>query len=268
MTAWAGDALRAGDRVRAWGPPIVVFVGGIVLWEFSLSALGVQQFLLPRPSIIVAALGEQAGLLGQATAYTLSEVVGGLVIGCSLGITAALAAARWQTARSALLPIGVAMSSIPIIAMAPIANIWFTSESAVSRMAIVAVLVFFPMMVNTVRGLTEVDPAALELMRASAASELQVLRKIRIPNALPFMFTGLKVATTLAVIGAVVGEYFGGPLAALGVYIQSEAYNFRYNNAWAAILIACLLGIGFYVIVLALERVLLPWHASSRESAT
>jgi NitT/TauT family transport system permease protein len=262
------SADRVVARLRAGGPPIAVFLAAIGLWEFSLAALGVKQFLLPRPSVIVSALGEQAGLLAQATAYTVSEVIGGLVIGCSLGVGAALAAARWQTARSALVPIGVAMSSIPIIAMAPITNIWFTSESAVSRMAIVAVLVFFPMMVNTIRGLTEVDPAVIELMRASAASELQIVRKIRVPNSLPFVFTGLKIATTLAVIGAVVGEYFGGPLAALGVYIQSEAYNFRYNNAWAAIVIACLLGIGFYVVVLTLERMLLPWHASSREQAT
>jgi NitT/TauT family transport system permease protein len=94
-----------------------------------------------------------------------------------------------------------------------------------------------------------------------------VLRKIRVPNALPFIFTGLKVATTLAVIGAIVGEYFGGPLRALGIYIKSEAYQFRYNHAWAAIIIACAMGIGLYVLVVALERVLLPWHASSRESA-
>jgi NitT/TauT family transport system permease protein len=260
---------RARDvaRLRGAGLPLLVFVGVLVLWEFSLAALGVQQFLLPRPSVIAGSLAEQGGLLAQAALYTATEVVGGLAIGCTLGIAAALAAARWRAARNALVPIGIAMSSIPIIAMAPITNIWFTSDAAASRMAIVAVLVFFPMLVNTIRGLTEVDPAALELMNACAASEAQILRKVRIPNALPFVFTGLKVATTLGVIGAVVGEYFGGPLAALGVYIQSEAYNFRYNHAWAAIVIACAMGIAFYVAVLVLERVLLPWHASSREVA-
>jgi NitT/TauT family transport system permease protein len=254
-------------RVRAVVPPLVVFVGVLVFWEFALAALDVKQFLLPRPSVIAGSLVDQADILGAATIYTATEVVGGLVIGCTLGILAAFAAARWRFAREALLPVGIGMSAIPIIAMAPIMNIWFTSESPVSRMAIVAVLIFFPMMVNTMRGLTSVDPASLELMAACAASEGQILRKVRIPNALPFVFTGLKVATTLAVIGAIVGEYFGGPLRALGIYIKSEAYQFRYNHAWAAILIACTMGIGLYVLVLVLERVLLPWHSSRREPA-
>lgn len=253
-------------RLRTAGPPLLVFVGVLALWEFSLAALGVQQFLLPRPSVIIASFADQGAILAQAALFTATEVLGGLVVGCTLGILAALASARWRAARSALVPIGVGMSSIPIIALAPITNIWFTSDAAASRIAIVAVLVFLPMMVNTIRGLTEVDPAALELMDACAASEIQILRKVRIPNALPFVLTGLKVATTLAVIGAVVGEYFGGPLAALGVYIQNEAYNFRYNHAWAAILIACGMGITFYVAVLVIERLVLPWHASSRET--
>jgi NitT/TauT family transport system permease protein len=254
-------------RLRTVLPPLIVFVGVLLVWEFALAALDVKQFLLPRPSVIAAALVDQADILSAATIYTATEVAGGLLAGCVLGIAAAFATARWRFAREALLPVGIGMSAIPIIAMAPIMNIWFTAESPVSRMAIVAVLIFFPMMINTMRGLTTVDPASLELMAACAASEGQILRKVRVPNALPYVFTGLKVATTLAVIGAIVGEYFGGPLRALGIYIKSEAYQFRYNHAWAAILIACAMGIGLYVLVLALERLLLPWHASSREAA-
>ena len=126
-------------------------------------------------------------------------------------------------------------------------------------------MTFFPTMINTVRGLTTVDPAALELMHSYAASQLTVLRKVRIPNALPFIFTALRITTTLSVIGAVVGEYFGGPQRALGIYITSEAGLFRYPNAWAAIVLACALGIVFYVVVLGFERMLLPWHATQRE---
>lgn len=251
-------------RLRGAVPSLFIFVAVLLVWEFGLAALSVKSFVLPRPTVILAALIDQADLLGRATLYTGGEVVGGLLIGCSLGVLAAFAAARWRTAREAFLPLGVAASSIPIIALAPLTNIWFTAESGNSRMAIVAVLTFFPMMINTMRGLTQVDPAALELMTACAASDGQILRKLRIPNALPYMFTGLKVSTTLAVIGAVVGEYFGGPLAALGVYIQSEAYNFRYNNAWAAILIACSMGVGFYALAIVAERVILPWHTSER----
>lgn len=255
-----------GSRLGQALPPLAVFVAVLVLWEFSLTALGVQQFLLPRPSVILRALVDQQANLSRGTVYTATEALGGLLAGSALGITAAFATSRWASARASLLPVAIAANSIPIIAMAPIANIWFGSDSPVSRMAIVAVMVFFPMLVNAVRGLTEVDPAALELMEASAASDWQTLRMVRIPNALPFVFTALKVATTLSVIGAVVGEYFGGPRYALGVYITSEAYVFRYMNAWAAILIASAMGIGSYLLVTALERLVLPWHAAQRQA--
>jgi NitT/TauT family transport system permease protein len=259
---------RWGGRLRGALPPLVVFIAVILFWEFSLAALGVQQFLLPRPSVILGALIDQQANLSRAVVYTASEALGGLAIGCLLGVAAAFATARWLTAREALLPVAIAANSIPIIAFAPITNIWFGSENPVSRMAIVALMVFFPVMVNTVRGLTQVDPAALELMQACAASDWQILRQVRVPNALPYLFTALKVATTLSVIGAVVGEYFGGPRYALGIYITSEAYVFRYSNAWAAIVIACALGIGFYLVVLAVERVALPWHVSNRQASS
>lgn len=253
-------------RIRGALPSIVVFVAVLVFWEFALAALDVKQFLLPRPSVIVAAFADQADILVAATLYTATEVVGGLLVGCTLGILAAFAAGRWAAARGALLPIGVGMSAIPIIAMAPIMNIWFSSESPVSRMAIVAVLVFFPMMVNTMRGLGGVDAGSLELMAACAASEGQVLRKIRVPNALPFIFTGLKVATTLAVIGAIVGEYFGGALNALGVLINTDAQIFQFQTAWAGILVASLLGIALYSAVVAAERGVLRWSPQQQDS--
>lgn len=273
MSAFAATGVAAAPASTAWRrrlrdaiPPAVVFVAFVLLWEFSLSALGVQQFLLPRPSVIVGALAAQQAVLVKGAVYTGTEVVGGLVIGSIAAFTAALITSRWSSARESILPVAIAANSIPIIALAPITNIWFGSTEQLSRMVIVAILVFFPMMVNTVRGLTQVEPSSIELMRASAASDWQILTKVRVPNALPFVLTGLKVATTLAVIGAVVGEYFGGPQYALGVFIKSEAYVFRYSNAWAAILIASLMGIGFYLLVLGLERILIPWHSSGRRT--
>jgi NitT/TauT family transport system permease protein len=247
-------------------PPAAVLVAFFLIWEVGLSLLGVQQFLLPRPTVIFRALLDQEGTLFKGTIYTATEAIGGLAIGSAIACAAALVTARWASARDTILPVAIAANSVPIIALAPIMNIWFGSDNQVSRMAIVAVIVFFPMMVNAVRGLTQVDPAAREMMRASAASEWQILFKLQIPNALPFVLTALKISTTLSVIGAVVGEYFGGPQYALGVYITSEAYVFRYQNAWAAILIASGLGIGFYLIVIAMERILLPWHASNRRA--
>jgi len=127
-------------------------------------------------------------------------------------------------------------------------------------------MVFFPIMVNAVRGLTLVDASAIELMRSYAASDWQVLRRLRIPNALPYILTAFRVATTLAVIGAVIGEYFGGPRQALGIYITGEATLFRFANAWAAILMACALGMFLYLVVLLVERIVIPWHASGARS--
>ena len=250
--------VRTGDLV----PVAIVFVVLIVLWEVSLGVLGVKQFLLPRPSVIFAALVSEWGTLVEGLRYTAVEAVGGLAIGSVLALITAFGTARWVFARETLVPVAIAANSMPIIAFAPITNNWFGSENPASRMTIVAVMVFFPIMVNAVRGLTNVDPAAIELMRSYAASDGQVLRRLRIPNALPYILTAFRVATTLAVIGAVIGEYFGGPRQALGIYITGEATLFRFANAWAAILMACALGIGLYLVVVLAERILLPWHAS------
>jgi NitT/TauT family transport system permease protein len=255
-----------GRRLRDAVPAVGVFVGVLVAWELVLGALGVQQFLIPRPSVIAAALIDQWPTLQKGLVFTATEALGGLVVGSVLALIAAAATSRWATARESLLPVAIAANSIPIIAFAPIANNWFSSESPASRMTIVALMTFFPMMINTVRGLTSVDAAALELMQSYAASEGSVLWKLRVPNALPYIFTALRVTTTLSVIGAVVGEYFGGPQSALGIYITSEAYVFRYPNAWAGIVLACALGIGFYLAVVAAERLVLPWYAVRRET--
>ncbi len=262
--AAAGRARRFRARLVDLLPALSVFVAVVLVWEVGLVVLGVKQFLLPRPSVIGGALVSEWQVLARGVVYTGLEALGGLALGVTLGVLAAFATARWATARETLMPLAVAASSVPIIALAPIMSAWFSSDSPAARIAIVTLMVFFPVLINTVRGLTEVDAAALELMDSYAAVPVQVLRKLRIPNALPYFFTGLKIAATLAVIGAVIGEYFGGPRYSLGIYITSEAYVFRYPNAWAAILLACLLGIAFYVAILVLERVLIPWHSSQR----
>jgi NitT/TauT family transport system permease protein len=253
-----------GSRLVDLLPPLTVFVAVVLVWEVGLVLLGVKQFLLPRPSAILEALVEEWPVLARGVVYTGLEALGGLALGVTLGIVAAFATARWATARETLMPLAVAASSVPIIALAPIMSAWFSSDSPAARVAIVTIMVFFPVLINTVRGLTDVDPSALELMHSYAAAPVQIVRKVRIPNALPFIFTGLKIAATLAVIGAVIGEYFGGPRYSLGIFITSEAYVFRYPNAWAAILLACLLGIGFYLTILVLERLFMPWHSSQR----
>jgi NitT/TauT family transport system permease protein len=143
-------------------------------------------------------------------------------------------------------------------------NNWFGVLSPLSKMMMAAVLVFFPVMVNVTRGLVQVEPGSLELMRSYAASEGTVLRKVRIPNALPFFFTALKLGATLSLIGAIVGEYFGGASLVLGRIIVQSASALRFDVTWAAILLGAVTGIVFYLVISAVERVVIPWHASVR----
>ena len=147
-------------------------------------------------------------------------------------------------------------------------NNWFGVLSPLSKMMMAAVLVFFPVMANVTRGLTQVEPSALELMRSYAASDNAILRKVRIPNALPYFFTALKLATTLALIGAIVGEYFGGASLVLGRIIVQSASSLKFDVTWGAILVAAIAGIVFYLIVAAVERVVIPWHASVRSETS
>jgi NitT/TauT family transport system permease protein len=257
MASSAAWRSRAGE----WLPPLVVFVAVLVLWEGLFLVLAVQSFLIPRPTLIWAALlQEWPTTLSRGIVFTASEALGGLAVGLLLGTLGGLATARWQTARETLVPIAAAASTIPIIAFAPITLNWFGFESVLPRITIVALMVFFPVLVNTVRGLTQVEPAALELMSSYAATDLEVLRKLRVPNALPYWFTALRIAVTLSVIGAVVGEFFGGPLYSLGIYVTNQTGSFRYPNAWAAIVLACALGIGLYLAAVAAERIVLPWQ--------
>lgn len=263
-----GGATQGAKRVAYYLPAIAVAAGGIVLWELVVRALDLRAFILPRPSAIVAALidnwsSDRYALLPSWQA-TVFEAVGGLAIGVTAGVLVAFAASRWVTARNTLLPIAIAANAIPIIAFAPLMNNWFGALSPLSKMMMAAVLVFFPVMANVTRGLVSVEPAALELMRSYAASEWTILRRVRLPNALPFFFTALKVATTLSLIGAIVGEYFGGSSLVIGRIIVQSASALRFDVTWAAILLAAATGIVFYLAVVALERLVMPWHASVR----
>lgn len=260
ITQWS----RGGSRLRYYMPTVIVFVSVVMLWEIVVRVLNIQQFLLPKPTSIASVFTERFDELVGIGLFTFREALGGFVIGCGLGIVVAVATARWTTANQALLPFAIAANSIPIIAFAPIMNTWFGLTNPLSKMAIVAVLVFFPTMINMVRGLTLVDAWSLELMRSYAASERQIFLALRLPNALPFLFSAFKVTSVLSMIGAVVSEYFGGPRAALGVFITQEAAMFRFDNAWAAIVIACVLGVSFYLFILFVERLAMPWHVSFR----
>jgi NitT/TauT family transport system permease protein len=255
---------RVRRYVREWLPALVVFVVGIALWEGAVRGFGIENFLLPAPSDIIGTLAEDGGELWDAAFFTFREALGGFAIGCSLGFLTAVVIARWRTLQAAVMPYAIAAGAVPIIAFAPITNNWFGVTGMTSKMVIAAILCFFPMLVNTTRGLTSVDPAAIELMRSYAADEMTIFRRVRLPNALPYIFTGLKVATVLAMIGAIVGDYFGGAPGALGVEIRRWVGIFAFDQAWAGIVLASVLGILFYGSVALVERLTMGWHPSMR----
>jgi NitT/TauT family transport system permease protein len=271
----AGRPARAKPGAGRWrrrfadsAPALLVFVGTIALWELVVRNIDVRGFPIPAPSQIVTALGdnwaEGRWSLGKGAAATLFEALGGLVIGTTLGVVLALVTARFASAREVFLPLAIGASAVPVIAFAPLMNNWFGVLNPLSKMMIVAVLVFFPVVVNVTRGLTQVEPAALELMRSYAASESTILRVVRIPNALPYFFTALKIGTTLSLIGAIVGEYFGGSNDVLGRIVVQSASALRFDVTWAAIVLASIVGIVLYLIVAGVERLAIPWHASIR----
>lgn len=258
---WTSPAALA-SLARRYLPALLVFGAVIVLWELATNWPGRRVF--PPPSAIVNAGLANGDLLRKATQATFFEAIGGLSIGTIAGLLVAFAASRWATARDVLLPIGIASSAIPIIAIAPILNNWFGVLNPLSKMMMAALLVFFPVLINVTRGLVDVQPASLELMRSYAASDGAVLRRLRIPNMLPFFFTALKVGTTLAFIGALVGEYFGGTSEVLGHVVLTSMSSGRLSLAWAGILIGSLAAIAAYLVVSLIERLAIPWHATLR----
>ena len=256
------DGLGAmiGRRGLDWAPAVVVLVAFVGLWEGIVKAAHVQRFLLPAPTAIWKAFSGNQGQLWHEGWVTFQEALGGFAIGCAAGILVAVLVARWDLVGSALMPYAIAANAIPIIAFAPITNAWFNPLTKTSHMVIASVLCFFPVFVNVVRGLRSVQPAQIELMRSYAVGEFTVFRLVRVPTALPFLFTALRIASVLAMIGAIVSEYYGGALDTLGANIQQDASLFQFEKAWAEIVIACILGIGFYLAVALVERLATRWQ--------
>ena len=254
-------------RLQMLVPPVAVGVGGLILWESALVILKPQAFVLPRPSVIAGKVVDQWSAIVTATSNTGFIAVTGLVAGAMLGIALAVLVSRFRIVSEAVTPVAVAVNAIPIIALAPIFNNWFGLLSPRSNQGIVVLLVFFPVFVNTVRGLTDVQRGHLDLMESYAASEWETLRRVRIPNALPYLFTALKIASSLAVIAAIVAEYFGGGQAALGQLIVQHAALSRYSSAWAGVVAGTLMGMSLYLVVVVLERRSIPWQTADRQES-
>ena len=247
-----------GKLTAAW-PPLAVGTALVLLWEGAVNAFKIKEFLLPKPSSIVVALVEEWPALRIAGWETGRIAVTGLVIGVVGGATLALVTTRFASLRESLTPFAIAINATPIVALAPIFNAWFGLTDPRSNQAVVVAVVFFPVFINTARGLTQVGTNHLELMRSYAASEWTILGRVRIPNAIPFFVTSLRLAAPLSVIAAIVAEYFGGPQNRIGPVITQNASFARYDNAWAAIVVASVIGLGLFALATMVERYATPW---------
>lgn len=264
VPALAARSWSVGRGLGRVAPPLIVAVAVLAGWELAIVVFDVREFLLPRPSTIASTLVAERTVLIDAARFTLRSVLGGLVLGAAAGSLIALATARFTIVTEASVALAAALNSMPIVAIAPITGQWFGVLEPSSKMAVVAAVVFFPVMINVTRGLTTVEPSQLELLRSYAASPRQVVLRARLPNALPYLFAGLKVASSLSVIAAIVSEYFGGPRKALGVYITQQTALSHYAEAWAAIVVASAVGLALFALVSLVERLVMPWHSSFR----
>jgi NitT/TauT family transport system permease protein len=268
MTAVAArHRTGAGAFLRRYLPAAAIFVAGIALWEAVVVVFEIERFLLPQPSRIARVFVDEFDVVVAAGWLTMRKAMAGFAIGAGAGATMALLTSRWPLIRDGAMPFAVAVNSTPIIALAPIMNNWFPITSIWPGAMVVALVVFFPVMINMVRGLSEVPAGSLELLDSYGAGPRQVLRKVRLPHSLPYLFSAFKVGTTLSIIAAVVSEYFGGSRENLGVYISQQAALFHFAEAWAAILVASFSGIVFYLALVLVERAVMPWHASVRDVA-
>ncbi|WP_236049062.1 ABC transporter permease [Paractinoplanes ovalisporus] len=246
--------------MKAVLPPVVFGVVAIALWELIVTAGRIAPFILPAPSAIWEQFLEQRQNIWEAALASGANALIGLVGGTVVGVLAAMVSSRFRPLADVSIPFAAVLNALPIIALAPILNNMFESTSSIPRRLVAGIIVFFPVFINTLRGLREVDPIHQELMHTYAASGWTFAVKVRLPGSLPHVFTGLRQASSLAVIAAVVAEYFGGLQNGLGSRITSAAAFTAYPRAWAFVVGACLLGLVFYLTTLLLERLAMPWR--------
>jgi len=237
----------------------------VVFWEILVRALDVPRVLLPAPSLVVGALFDHAPKLWGDFVQTVGKaVLIGWALGCGLGFAVAVAIDRMPFLQRGLLPVASLTSAIPLVGVAPIAVMWFGFDWP-SKAAVVVLMTFFPMLVSTLAGLQAAGKLERELMYSYAASYPRTLLALRLPAALPFIFGALKVNATLALIGAIVAEFFGSPTSGLGFRISTEAARMNMPLVWGAIVVAAVTGSVAYALLVALERRAAFWHPSVRE---
>ena len=244
--------------------PILFGVSIVILWESSVHAFNISFVILPAPSQVFVTFFTSLNILWIDFVQTfLKGALSGFLIGCSSAILIALLVDRFHFLERGLLPIGNLLSAMPIIGTAPILVAWFGFDWH-SKAAVVVAMVFFPMLINTVQGIKLSDRLYQDLMNTYSSSYFQTLIKLRLPAAMPFIFNGLKICSTLSLIGAIVAEFFGSPIKGMGFRISTEAGRFALDMVWAEIFVAAITGTLFYGVIALLEKIITHWHPSQR----
>ncbi|UTG97108.1 ABC transporter permease [Sinorhizobium meliloti] len=262
---FASDAANNAARVAV---PLLFGITILVLWEGIVRGFAVPSVLLPAPSMIWQRLINSLPTLAADFRQTfLKSVLTGYALGCGLGFVVAILIDRSPFLQKGLLPLGNFVSALPVIGVAPIMVMWFGFDWQ-SKVAVVVIMTFFPMLVNTVSGLAAASHMERDLMRTYAASWWQTLVKLRLPAAWPFIFNALKINSTLALIGAIVAEFFGTPIVGRGFRISTEVGRMNVDMVWAEIAVAAVAGSVFYGMVALIERAVTFWHPSIRSGRT
>lgn len=258
------DLLKA--RVINLAVPLIFGATLFVIWELVVRGLEVSTVLLPPPSMIWERITNSLPILWQDFQQTfLKAVLAGYIMGCGSGFLVALMIDRSPFLQRGLLPLGNFVSALPIIGVAPIMVMWFGFDWQ-SKAAVVVIMTFFPMLVNTVQGLAAAGSMERDLMNTYAATWWQKMTKLRLPAAAPFIFNALKINSTLALIGAIVAEFFGTPIVGMGFRISTEVGRMNVDMVWAEIAVAALAGSAFYGLVALIERAVTFWHPSIRSA--
>jgi NitT/TauT family transport system permease protein len=253
--------LRSADFIY----PLLFGIGVLILWQLFVRFFNVPFVLLPAPSDIWAKLVTSLPTLYADFVQTfIRAVLPGWIIGSLAGFLVALLCDRFRFLRLGLLPLGNLAAALPIVGVAPILVMWFGFDWQ-SKAAMVVVMTFFPMLVNAVAGLQASGHLERDLMRSYGANWFQTLIKLRLPAAMPFIFNALKINSTLAMIGAIVAEFFGTPIVGMGFRISTEVGRLGLDMVWAEIAVAALVGSAFYGLLVALERWVTFWHPSYRK---